>query len=115
MATISGDIVSSSLPSHDLDLLRRGDLAERARLLQTCEKYGFFYLDLRSDSALLDKWQLLLDAMAEYFAQPPEVKMQDDRASDNTGYALSHADACSGTRHNHLPGTSRRAPQRVTT
>ena len=112
MASVKGKVVSSSLPTHDLALLRSGDLAERKRLLQTCESYGFFYLDLRSDAKLLDQWQQLLATMAEYFTQPLETKMQDDRKSDNIGYVSMHYessrssfDSISDTsRLAHLPG-----------
>ncbi|PGG97401.1 hypothetical protein AJ79_09213 [Helicocarpus griseus UAMH5409] len=79
-------IISSSLPTLRLDLLRAGDNAESKKLLDACRTYGFFYLDLTSDSTLCQYWEKILAVMKQYFEQPLEVKIQDAHGSDNTGY-----------------------------
>lgn len=79
------DILSTTLPTLHLDLLRADDGPERKRLLEACRVHGFFYLDLTSDPALCSLWEELLALSAQYFDQPLEVKMQDARGSDNTG------------------------------
>ncbi|CEJ93513.1 hypothetical protein VHEMI09095 [[Torrubiella] hemipterigena] len=79
-------VVSTSLPTIHLDLLRSGDASESQKLLGACQNQGFFYLDLSSDPELCDLWKGMLARMKDYFDQPLDVKMQDDRSSDNYGY-----------------------------
>ncbi|KAF2713298.1 Clavaminate synthase-like protein [Pleomassaria siparia CBS 279.74] len=79
-------VVSSTLPTLRLDLLRAGDDAESKRLLGACRTQGFFYLDLTSDAILCRQWKDMLGVMKQYFEQPLEVKMQDAYGSDNHGY-----------------------------
>ena len=85
MATSDPIIVSTSLPTIYLDLLRAGDDTESKKLLSACRNQGFFYLDLNSDLELCKLWEGMLVRMKHYFEQPLEVKMQDARGSDNYG------------------------------
>lgn len=79
-------IVSKSLPTIHLDLLRAENTAECKNLLSACKSHGFFYLDLTSDPELCNLWKEMLRIIANYFQQPLDVKMQDARGSDNFGY-----------------------------
>ena len=85
IATNGQSVVSSSLPTLHLDLLRSGHIGESKKLLDACRTHGFFYLDLTSDPTLCQYWEEVLAVMKNYFEQPLEVKMQDARGSDNTG------------------------------
>lgn len=85
MPTNGRPVLSSTLPTLHLDLLRAGDKGESKKLLEACRKEGFFYLDLTSDPALLSYWEEMLAVSKQYFEQPLEVKMRDARGSDNTG------------------------------
>lgn len=85
MAGTESFIVSKSLPTIHLDLLRAEDAKESANLLEACRSHGFFYLDLNSDAELCELWEEMLPIIAQYFEQPLEVKMQDARSSDNFG------------------------------
>ena len=85
IATNGQSVVSSSLPTLHLDLLRAGDNGESKKLLDACRTHGFFYLDLTSDPTLCHYWEEMLAIMKQYFEQPLEAKMQDARGSDNTG------------------------------
>jgi isopenicillin N synthase-like dioxygenase len=82
-------IVSKSLPTIHLDLLRSEDATESTNLLDACRSHGFFYLDMTSDADLCKLWDDMLAIMAQYFHQPLDVKMQDARQSDNFGYVKS--------------------------
>lgn len=82
---ISKPIVSTSLPTIHLDLIRAGNDAECKALLDACKSHGFFYLDLSSDIELCKLWEEMLLIMKRYFKQPLEVKLQDARGSDNFG------------------------------
>ncbi|KAL0933266.1 gibberellin 20-oxidase [Colletotrichum truncatum] len=86
MAITENIIVSKSLPTIHLDLLRSEDVQESRNLLDACRSHGFFYLDLTSDAELCQLWKDMLANMAQYFKQPLDVKMQDARGSDNFGY-----------------------------
>lgn len=86
IATNGQSMVLNSLPILHLDLLRAGDNGESRILLDACRTHGFFYLDLTSDPTLCQYWEEMLAVMKQYFEQPLEVKMQDARGSDNTGY-----------------------------
>lgn len=85
MATNNPTIVSTSLPTIHLDLLRADNETESEKLLGACRTQGFFYLDLTSDPELCKLWDGMLERMKIYFEQSLEVKMQDSRASDNYG------------------------------
>lgn len=85
MATSDPIIVSTSLPTIYLDLLRAGNDTESKKLLSACRNQGFFYLDLNSDLELCKLWEGMLVRMKHYFEQSLEVKMQDARGSDNYG------------------------------
>ncbi|CAI6338801.1 unnamed protein product [Periconia digitata] len=86
MPSIEKPVLSSSLPTLHLDLLLAADLNERRKLLNACRSHGFFYLDLSSDLQMMGYWEQMLETMKDYFEQPLEVKMEDARGSDNTGY-----------------------------
>jgi isopenicillin N synthase-like dioxygenase len=79
------NIVSTSLPTIHLDLLRAENVTESKKLLNACRTQGFFYLDLTSDPELCKLWEGMLSRMKDYFEQPLEVKMQDARGSHNYG------------------------------
>jgi len=85
MATSEPIVVSRSLPTIHLDLLRAENDTESKKLLNACRTQGFFYLDLTSDSELCKQWEDMLEVMKQYFEQSLEVKMQDARKSDNYG------------------------------
>ncbi|KAL4983784.1 hypothetical protein BDW68DRAFT_28600 [Aspergillus falconensis] len=78
----------AELPIIDPSKLARGDDAEIERLLDAGKTHGFFYLDLTTAETprLVDTWNAVLAFMAEYFDQPQEAKMKDDRKSDIHGY-----------------------------
>jgi isopenicillin N synthase-like dioxygenase len=80
-------VVSSALPTIQLDRLRAGVGEESKRLLDACRTHGFFYLDLQSDPILCRQWEDMLAVMKNYFEQPLEVKLKDARNSDNYGWA----------------------------
>ena len=85
MAITEPIIVSKSLPTIHLDLLRAENDTESKKLLSACRIQGFFYLDLTSDPELCKLWEGMLARMKDYFEQPLEVKMQDARGSHNYG------------------------------
>ncbi|THV46684.1 hypothetical protein BGAL_0368g00130 [Botrytis galanthina] len=86
MAITDPIVVSKSLPTIYLDLLRAENEAESKKLLDACRNYGFFYLDLTSDPELCKLWDQMLLVMKYYFEQSLKVKMQDARGDDNFGY-----------------------------
>ncbi|EMD63559.1 hypothetical protein GGP41_005787 [Bipolaris sorokiniana] len=86
MAISESIIVSKSLPTIHLDLLRANDTQESKNLLNACRSHGFFYLDLNSDPELCNLWKKMLQNIAQYFNQPLDIKMRDARGSDNFGY-----------------------------
>ncbi|KAI1816168.1 Clavaminate synthase-like protein [Poronia punctata] len=79
-------LCTTTLPTLHLDKLRVGDESERKKLYEAIRVYGFFYLDLTSDPAMCGLWEEIMTVAKEYFGQPLDVKMQDARGSDNTGY-----------------------------
>lgn len=85
MATSNPIIVSKTLPTIYLDLLRAENDTESKNLISACRNYGFFYLDLTSDKELCKLWDDMLAIMKHYFEQSLDVKMQDARRSDNYG------------------------------
>lgn len=85
MTPVNKPVLSTTLPTLRLDLLRAEDLTERKKLLSACHSHGFFYLDLTSDQQMTQNWDEMLAVMKQYFEQPLEVKMEDARGSDNTG------------------------------
>ncbi|KAF2122492.1 hypothetical protein BDV96DRAFT_626406 [Lophiotrema nucula] len=78
--------LSSAIPLLHLGLLQTGVERESEQLLVACQKYGFFYLDLSSDSKLCGYWEDMLDTSKQYFGQNLEAKMQDSREGFTTGY-----------------------------
>jgi isopenicillin N synthase-like dioxygenase len=87
---VPADALVANLKSIDVDLLRAHDAGEYQRLLQACEEYGFFYLNLVNHRTMLQDWKTILGLMEEYFALPLEVKMKECRKSDTHGYDSSH-------------------------
>lgn len=85
MATNGQPVISSTLPTLHLDLLRAGHEGESKKLLDACASHGFFYLDLTSDPTICRYWEDILTIGKHYFGQSLEVKMRDARGSDNTG------------------------------
>ncbi|KAF5879291.1 putative 2og-fe oxygenase family protein [Botrytis fragariae] len=77
MAITDPIVISKSLPTIYLDLLRASNEAQSKKLLDACRNYGFFYLDLTSDSELCKLWDEMLLVMKYYFEQPLKIKMQD--------------------------------------
>ncbi|KAL3429761.1 hypothetical protein BDV09DRAFT_189855 [Aspergillus tetrazonus] len=78
----------AELPIIDPSKLARGDDAELERLFDAGKTHGFFYLDLTTAETprLVDTLNAVLAFMAEYFDQPREAKMKDNRKSDIHGY-----------------------------
>jgi len=73
----------------DFHKLVEGDTTEAQRLLESCENDGFFYLNLQGPSPsgkILDDQDALLEVMRNYFAQPEEVKEEDNIDSMTDGY-----------------------------
>jgi len=59
--------------------LLNGDLSEGSKVLEACQTYGFFYLDLRDSTegeTLLDESEQLLQLAIEAFKDPLEEKMK---------------------------------------
>ena len=79
------------LETIDLGRLESSDFDERQRLLRAFENQGFVYLDLSSNSQLVQDWENVLQFMADYFAKNMDEKMIDSRSSDNYGYVNSHS------------------------
>ncbi|KAI9791593.1 MAG: hypothetical protein M1816_003679 [Peltula sp. TS41687] len=78
-ATI-GDRQIDIVPLESIDYARLAakEPAELEKLLDAARSPGFFYVDLRNNSTLVDLRELY--AVAEqYFDQPDEVKMKNDR------------------------------------
>lgn len=77
-------VTVAPLVTVDLERIIERDGAEIAKLLGACVTHGFFYLDLQTSKQgrqILADEQGLLRFMREYFDQPHEVKMLDDRQS----------------------------------
>lgn len=53
------------------------DTEELSRMLKACQTNGFFYLDIRGASPLLDLYPKLLTLAERYFDQPIETKLLD--------------------------------------
>ncbi|CAE6425906.1 unnamed protein product [Rhizoctonia solani] len=73
----------------DLYKLIEGDRTEAQRLLESCENDGFFYLNLQGphpSSKILNDQDALLEVMRNYFAQPEEVKEEDNIESMTDGF-----------------------------
>ena len=82
------DVTIAPLATIDLARLIERDGAEIAKLLSACVTHGFFYLDLQTSEQgrqIVSDEQGLLRFMREYFNQPHEVKMLDDRQSFTHG------------------------------
>ena len=79
------DLPIASLSTISLEKLLAKDADESSKLFDACRNHGFFYLDLSRVGKIVEDWRELLSFMAEYFAQPIDVKMQDDCKSDVYG------------------------------
>ncbi|KAF7329497.1 Gibberellin 20 oxidase 1 [Mycena kentingensis (nom. inval.)] len=83
------DLPIAPLETIDFVALEQKDPVEVEKLLSACQTQGFFYLALEgnpeSARVVADK-EDVLRVMEKYFAQPLEVKMQDDRGSVTDGY-----------------------------
>ena len=75
------------LETVDFSRLVTRDEAEISKLLASCQTHGFFYLDLQNAESrpILEDAQHVVRIMENYFAQPLEVKMKDDRQSLTLG------------------------------
>ena len=75
------------LETVDFSRLVTRDEAEISKLLVSCQTHGFFYLDLQNAESrtILEDAQQLVRIMENYFAQPLEAKMKDDRQSLTLG------------------------------
>lgn len=86
------DVTIAPLATIDLARLIKRDEGEIAKLLSACVTHGFFYLDLQTSEQgrqIVSDEQGVLGFMREYFNQPHEVKMLDDRKSFTHGCVLS--------------------------
>ncbi|EPE34348.1 Clavaminate synthase-like protein [Glarea lozoyensis ATCC 20868] len=77
---------STQLSSLSLSRLEGNNAEESKRLLEACAQDGFFYLDLRDHKQLLVDYEALLEIIKQYFNEPLDQKMKDDRKSDTIGY-----------------------------
>ncbi|OWY45646.1 hypothetical protein AA0118_g10866 [Alternaria tenuissima] len=61
---------------------------EVAKLMSACTTAGFFYVNLQGQSSrgLLEDEDSMYKAMEEFFDQPFDTKMQDDRGTHKHGY-----------------------------
>ena len=76
------------LETIDFARLASKDPLETSRLLRCCQTHGFFYLDLQgtdSTRQVISDEKDVLKFMENYFDQPLEAKMKDDRASVTHG------------------------------
>lgn len=75
------------LATIDFSRLTRKDPEEIAKLLSSCERHGFFYLNLQNDEIcqIGSAMQDLLRLMEMYFNQPREVKMKHNVGSMTFG------------------------------
>jgi isopenicillin N synthase-like dioxygenase len=80
----------AQLPVLDARKLLQGDEVEIQNLLHACKTHGFFSLNLDTDetSYMLKAWNDVLAFMDQYFGQPTEVKLRDERHSDTHGFVL---------------------------
>ncbi|KAJ5794585.1 2OG-Fe(II) oxygenase family oxidoreductase [Penicillium paradoxum] len=78
----------AQLPVLDAGKLLQGDEVEVQNLLHACKTHGFFLLNLETDetSYMVKAWNDVLAFMDQYFNQPTEVKLKDERHSDIHGY-----------------------------
>lgn len=88
-ALLNGELVEiAPLATIDFHKLADNDSGEAQRLLDCCERDGFFYLNLQGphpSNKILDDKETLLDVMKNYFDQPDEVKSEDDIDSMTDG------------------------------
>lgn len=84
------------LETIDFAKLLAHEEAEISKLVSACATAGFFYVDLRGQSArtLIEDEESMYQAMAEYFDQPLDVKMKDDRGTHKHGYATTTRVPC---------------------
>lgn len=70
------------LATIDFARLEQRNPAEIANLLNACTTHGFFYLDFSGSArahGIVENKEKVLDFMKEYFSQPFDVKMKDNR------------------------------------
>lgn len=83
---IEGREVSvATLDTINFQSLERNDQTEIDKLVRSCKKSGFFYLDLKEDEGYLASLQDLYGLAEDYFDQPENLKMKDFRASQDRG------------------------------
>lgn len=90
MGSISAPSVSkelADLPCLNVAKIYAKDGVEIQRLLEAGQKYGFFYLDLRTEMSkqFLEDWESTLRFMDGYFHRDISEKMKDARNSDTHG------------------------------
>ena len=85
-----GELDVALLPTIDFARLLSQEQSEINRLLAASQKEGFFYLDLSGPKSrqVLEDLKDVLVVMENYFNQPREAKMKDDRQSDTHGYVV---------------------------
>jgi isopenicillin N synthase-like dioxygenase len=74
---VSQGPVLANLHTIQYQKLLNNEPQELSRLLKACQTDGFFYLDLRSASLLLDLYRNLMTLTEKYFDQPVESKLLD--------------------------------------
>lgn len=78
----------ANLETIDLSRLLSRAPDEISKLLQACQAHGFFYLDLQTcdlGRQVVDGEQKVTKFMENYFDQPLDKKMKDDRGSVGHG------------------------------
>jgi len=83
-----GNVQSAPLATIRFRQLTNKDPEEVGKLLRSCEKHGFFYLDLENDVGICriaSAMQDLLRLMESYFNQPRELKIRDNVGSMTFG------------------------------
>ncbi|KAF4537770.1 putative 2OG-Fe(II) oxygenase family oxidoreductase [Lasiodiplodia theobromae] len=104
MGSISAPSVSqelADLPCLNVAKIYAKDGLEIQRLLEAGQKYGFFYLDLRTEMSkqFLEDWESTLRFMDGYFHRDISEKMKDARNSDTHGYEPVGTSAGSSENH----------------
>ncbi|KAF2675772.1 2OG-Fe-II oxygenase family oxidoreductase [Lentithecium fluviatile CBS 122367] len=76
------------LETIDFAKLLAHEEAEVSKLMTACTTAGFFYVDLQGQSGrgLLEDEDSMYKTMSEFFDQPLDVKMKEDRGSHKHGY-----------------------------
>ncbi|PVH96073.1 putative 2OG-Fe(II) oxygenase family oxidoreductase [Periconia macrospinosa] len=76
------------LETIDFSKLLAHEEAEVSKLMSACTTAGFFYVDLQGQSGrgLLEDEENMYKTMSEFFDQPLDVKMKEDRGTHKHGY-----------------------------